>query len=124
VHSEFHPTSVHIGKRGRYLLDFARAFIGPGLLDLAGWYGTVDDPVPARLRELIESYVNAGGHPDALAERAGLPAEAWALGWHRVWAVEWFMEQAIRWINDPAADPAYVKVVRRHLDDAVRLLET
>ncbi|GAA4626418.1 hypothetical protein GCM10023196_034600 [Actinoallomurus vinaceus] len=123
VHSEFHPTSVHIGERGRHLLDFARAFTGPGLLDLASWYGTVGDPEPARLRELIESYIDAGGHPDALARRGGLQAEAWALGWHRVWAVEWFMEQAIRWINDPDADPMYVKVVHRHLDDAVRLLE-
>ncbi|MEV5709717.1 hypothetical protein [Actinoallomurus sp. NPDC052274] len=123
VHSEFHPTSVHIGERGRHLLDFARAFTGPGLLDLASWYGTVDDPEPARLRTLIESYVNAGGHADAISERGGLSAEAWALGWHRVWAVEWFMEQAIRWINDPATDTAYVKVVHRHLDDAVRLLE-
>ncbi|MCO6011062.1 phosphotransferase [Actinoallomurus purpureus] len=123
VHSEFHPTSIHIGERGRHLLDFARAFTGPGLLDLASWYGTVDEPEPARVRTLIESYVDAGGHPDALAERGGLQAEAWALGWHRIWAVEWFMEQAICWINDPDTDPAYVKVVHRHLDDAERLLE-
>ncbi|WP_433183153.1 hypothetical protein [Actinoallomurus sp. CA-150999] len=33
------------------------------------------------------------------------------------------MEQAIRWINDPDTDAAYVKVMRRHLDDAARLLE-
>lgn len=124
VHSEFHPTSVHIGNSGWRLLDFARAFTGPGLLDLASWYGTVGDPDPGRLRELLESYVDAGGHPDTLAERGGLPAETWALGWHRVWAVEWFMEQAIRWINDPGTDPGYIRVVRRHLDDAVRLLET
>src|SRR5690606_38357016 len=26
VHSEFHPTSLHIGERGWRLLDFARAF--------------------------------------------------------------------------------------------------
>ena len=55
--------------------------------------------------------------------RGGLPAEAWALGWHRMWAVEWFMEQAIHWINDPTTDPAYIKTVRRHLNDTVRLLE-
>lgn len=123
VHSEFHPTSVHIGRRGRYLLDLARAFTGPSLLDLASWHGTVDDPEPPRLRRLIQDYVDAGGHPDALAARAGLPAEAWALGWHRVWVVEWFMEQAVHWVDDPAADPAYVTVVQRHLNDAARLLE-
>lgn len=56
------------------------------------------------------------------AERGATP-EAWALGWHRMWAVEWFMEQAIRWIDDPAKDPAYIPVVRRHLGDVVQLLE-
>ncbi|MGV9881754.1 hypothetical protein [Streptomyces sp. NPDC003006] len=34
VHSTFHPTSLHIGDHGWRLLDFARAFTGPGLLDL------------------------------------------------------------------------------------------
>ncbi|MBL1110462.1 phosphotransferase [Streptomyces sp. 5-8] len=123
VHSEFHPTSLHIGRRGWRLLDFARAFTGSGLLDLASWHGTLDDPDPARLRVFLETYVSEGGTPDALAERGGLPAEKWALGWHRVWAVEWFMEQSIRWINDPATDPAYIKAVRRHLTDVLHLLE-
>ncbi|MFH8492388.1 aminoglycoside phosphotransferase family protein [Streptomyces longisporoflavus] len=123
VHSEFHPTSLHIGQRGWRLLDFARSFTGPGLLDLASWHGTLKEPDLVRLRVFLETYVAEGGTPDALAERGGLAAEKWALGWHRMWAVEWFMEQAIRWINDPATDPAYIKVVRRHLTDALRLLE-
>ncbi|WP_369390159.1 aminoglycoside phosphotransferase family protein [Streptomyces sp. CG1] len=123
VHSEFHPTSLHIGRRGWRLLDFARAFTGPGLLDLASWHGTIDNPDPARLRVFLETYVTEGGTPDALAERGGLPAEKWALGWHRVWAIEWFMEQSTRWINDPATDPAYIKSVRRHLTDVLHLLE-
>ncbi|MEU4999688.1 aminoglycoside phosphotransferase family protein [Streptomyces sp. NPDC021622] len=123
VHSEFHPTSLHIGQRGWRLLDFARAFTGPGLLDLASWHGTLDDPDPVRLRVFLETYVTEGGTPDALAERGGIAAEKWALGWHRMWAVEWFMEQSIRWINDPATDPIYVKTVRRHLTDALQLLE-
>ncbi|MFG2830015.1 aminoglycoside phosphotransferase family protein [Streptomyces sp. NPDC048434] len=123
VHSEFHPTSLHIGRRGWRLLDFARAFTGPGLLDLASYHGTLDTPDPVRLRVFLESYVTEGGTPDVLAERGGLPAEKWALGWHRMWAVEWFMEQSIRWINDPATDPAYIKVVRRHLTDVLHLLE-
>ncbi|EST27331.1 phosphotransferase [Streptomyces roseochromogenus] len=123
VHSEFHPTSLHIGRRGWRLLDFARAFTGPGLLDLASWHGTLDNPDPVRLRVFLETYVTEGGTTDALAERGGLPAEKWALGWHRVWAVEWFMEQSIRWINDPATDLAYIKAVRRHLTDVLHLLE-
>ncbi|MFI1889018.1 aminoglycoside phosphotransferase family protein [Streptomyces jumonjinensis] len=123
VHSEFHPTSVHVGEDGWRLLDFARAFTGPGLLDLASWHGTVNAPDAERLRLLMESYVTAGGTPDALVPRGGLPAEAWSLGWHRMWAVEWFMEQAVRWIDDPATDPMYVKVVRRHLTDVLHFLE-
>ncbi|MCZ4120210.1 phosphotransferase family protein [Streptomyces sp. H39-S7] len=123
VHSEFHPTSLHIGRDGWRLLDFARAFNGPGLIDLASWHGTIEDADPVRLRRFIQAYVTAGGHPSALAERGGLAPEAWALGWHRVWAVEWFMEQALRWINDPSQDEAYITVVRRHLKTAVRLLE-
>ncbi|MEV0778197.1 aminoglycoside phosphotransferase family protein [Streptomyces sp. NPDC050428] len=123
VHSEFHPTSVHIGEHGWHLLDFARAFTGPGLIDLASYHGTIDAPNPVRLRVFLEQYVAAGGHEDALAPRGGLAAEAWALGWHRMWAVEWFMEQAVRWIDDPAKDPAYIPVVRRHLSDVARYLE-
>ncbi len=123
MHSEFHPTSLHIGERGWRLLDFARAFTGPGLLDLASWHGTIEPPHPVRLRVFLEQYVTAGGTPDALAPRGGLAAENWALGWHRIWAVEWFMEQAIRWINDPVIDPAYIKAVRRHLTDVLHLLE-
>ncbi|MEU6605552.1 aminoglycoside phosphotransferase family protein [Streptomyces shenzhenensis] len=123
VHSEFHPTSLHIGRHGWRLLDFARAFTGPGLLDLASWHGTLDTPDPLRLRVFLETYVTEGGTPDVLAERGELPAENWALGWHRMWAVEWFMEQSIRWINDPATDPAYIKAVRRHLTDILHLLK-
>jgi hypothetical protein len=123
VHSEFHPTSLHIGRHGWRLLDFARAFTGPGLLDLASWHGTIDEPGPVRLRVFLETYVTEGGTPDALAKRGGLSAEKWALGWHRMWAVEWFMEQSVHWINDPATDPAYTKTVRRHLTDVLHLLE-
>ncbi|MEU3322058.1 aminoglycoside phosphotransferase family protein [Streptomyces sp. NPDC006785] len=123
VHSEFHPTSLHIGRLGWHLLDFARAFTGPGLLDLASWHGTIDPPDPARLRVLLEQYVSAGGTADALAPRGGLTAEHWSLGWHRMWAVEWFIEQSVRWINNPATDPAYIKAVRRHLTDVLHLME-
>ncbi|MFI7295409.1 phosphotransferase family protein [Streptomyces sp. NPDC050121] len=123
VHSEFHPTSLHIGRHGWRLLDFARAFTGPGLLDLASWHGTLDTPDPVRLRVFLDTYVTEGGAPDALTPRGGLTAENWALGWHRMWAVEWFMEQSIRWINDPATDPAYIKAVRRHLTDVLHFLE-
>ena len=124
VHSEFHSTSLHIGRSGWRLLDFAHTFAGPGLLDLAAWQGLAkaQPPDPERLRTFIEAYVAAGGHHDALRRRGGLTAENWALGWHRVWAVEWFFEQARIWINQPAQDPGSIKVVRRHLASAARLL--
>ena len=117
-HSEFHPTSLHIGEGGWRLLDFARAFNGPGLLDLASWPGTIDDPDNTRLRELLDAYAGAGGHRQVLAVRGGLPAQQWALGWHRVWAVTWYLDQAVGWINDPATDPVYITAVRRHLHEA------
>jgi hypothetical protein len=123
VHSEFHPTSVHITRCGSRLLDFARAFTGPGLLDLASWHGTLDAADPVRLRAFLERYVANGGTPDTLAARGGLAAEQWALGWHRIWVVEWFMEQSVRWVDDPATDPVYLTTVRRHLADALHLLE-
>jgi hypothetical protein len=121
-HSEFHPSSLHVGRTGWRLLDFARAFNGPGLLDLASWPGTQHPANVKRVRQLIEAYVAVGGSQEALAPRGGLSAEAWALGWHRVWIVEWFMDQTVHWINDPTSDPVYIKAVRRHLREAVRLL--
>jgi hypothetical protein len=123
VHSEFHPTSLHIARDGWRLLDFARALNGPGLLDLASWHGTIEAADPMRLRGFLEDYVAAGGPEDTLAKRGGLPAESWALGWHRVWAIEWFLDQSIRWINNPDDDPVYIEAIRRHLDEALRLLE-
>jgi hypothetical protein len=121
-HSEFHPSSLHIGEAGWRLLDFARAFNGPGLLDLASWHGTIEDPDSARLRELLDVYASAGGDRQVLALRGGLPAPRWALGWHRVWAVTWYLDQAVRWINDPTTDPVYIDAARRHLREAVHLL--
>ncbi|MFC4560312.1 phosphotransferase family protein [Nocardiopsis mangrovi] len=123
VHGEFHPESVLVrGDRVR-LYDFARAFRGPGLIDLASWHGTVDTPDPDATRVFIEGYVEAGGESGALAPRGGLDAERWALGWHRVWALEWFLAQAVTWIADPAADSAYITAVRRHVGDGAELLK-
>ncbi|MFD0351720.1 hypothetical protein ACFQ0M_47845 [Kitasatospora aburaviensis] len=123
VHSQFHPGSLHLGADGWRLLDFARSFTGPCLLDIASWHGTTTDPDPARLRTLLEAYVAAGGSAAALAPRGGgLPAEVWALVWHRVWTAEWLMEEALRWINDPDQDPHTIAAVRRHLTGAVGLL--
>jgi hypothetical protein len=120
-HSEFHPTSLHISASDWRLLDFARVFIGPGLLDLASWHGTLDDPQPERTLGLIESYVAAGGPPQALAMHGGLDAASWALGWHRVWVVDWFTEQIERgWAQE--AQDSWTTAVGRHLSEACTLL--
>lgn len=121
-HREFHPDSVIIRDGRQYVYDLARAFRGPGLIDLASWHGTVTAPDPRALAALIAAYADAGGHPSALDHRAGLPPEAWALGWHRVWACDWFCQQlAMGWADDGTL-PAYAAAIVRHLDEALRLL--
>jgi hypothetical protein len=120
-HSEFHPTSLFITTDGWRLLDFARAFVGPGLLDLASWHGTLDAPDTARLTAFLDLYIQAGGALSALDDRGGLPAPAWALGWHRLWVAEWFSEQIERgWA---AADPSgWTAAIERHTFEAAELL--
>ncbi|ABW10845.1 aminoglycoside phosphotransferase [Parafrankia sp. EAN1pec] len=122
-HSEFHPTSLHIGSEGWRLLDWARAFTGPGLLDLASWQGTTGPADPVALRRMIRAYIQAGGYGEAARPRAGLQPEAWALGWHRLWIIAWYLEQATTWINDPGQDDVVAQVVRRHLREATTCLD-
>lgn len=91
-HGELHPSAVHLGTGGVVLLDLAVAHTGPGLLDLAAFFGSTTRPDPAAMRHLIHQYVEAGGRPSTAAPRGGLAAEAWALGWHRVHAAIWHLE--------------------------------
>lgn len=120
-HSEWHPTSIYITKDDTYLLDFARAFRGPGLLDLASWHGTIEAPDAGKLSELITSYITAGGPEEAAASRGGLSAARWALGWHRVWVADWFTHQlTIGWAE--GAEDAWISAIARHLTEAALLL--
>lgn len=121
-HGEFHPTSLHIGNTGWRLLDLAKAFHGPGILDLASWQGTRNTPDPAKLRDLMRRYVTAGGHRDVLAERGGMPAELWALGWHRVWAAHWFLHQSACGALETEEDPVHMEIVRRQVAGAAAIL--
>jgi hypothetical protein len=122
-HSEFHPTSLLVTAAGWRLLDWARAFTGPGLIDLASWQGTTTAPDPHQFHRLLDLYLAAGGPPEAAAPRAGLPPERWASGWHRVWIVEWYLSQATTWIAIHAEDRLYQQVVARHLDEALECLD-
>ena len=114
-HSEFHPTSLHTGPAGLRILDWARAFTGPGLLDLASWR---DTPLPldvGAIATMIKAYIDAGGAPSAGTRRGGLPAEVWAGGRHRVWICDWYLQQSLHWMPDPEQDEATQRAVRRHL---------
>src|SRR5699024_1944176 len=97
AHSEFHPTSIHIGTQGLKILDWARAYAGSGLLELVSWQGTIDPLDLDQVAQLIDAYVLAGGPKEAQAPRGGLPAHGWAAGWDKVWICEWFMEGTARW---------------------------
>lgn len=121
-HGEFHRTSLHVSRTGCRLVDWAKAFTGPGLLDLATWFGTRTPTEPRLLTKLIHAYVAAGGHPDAEADRGGLPAARWALGWHRVWAAWWLLTTAAAGHHQASADQRHTQVVLRQLRAAVDLL--
>jgi aminoglycoside/choline kinase family phosphotransferase len=122
-HSEWHPDSILIDADGQpHVYDWARAFAGPGLLDLASWRGTQAAPDLTATRALITAYVQAGGHSAALTDRAGLPAEAWALGWHRLWAADWYLQQLdIGWIPDQYLT-VQRQAIERHTAEAAALL--
>ncbi|MEU8388600.1 aminoglycoside phosphotransferase [Micromonospora sp. NPDC048843] len=121
-HGEFHRTSLHVSRVGCRLIDWAKAFTGPGLLDLATWFGTRTPTEPRLLTRLIHAYVAAGGNPDAEADRGGLPAARWALGWHRVWAACWMLTTAAAGHYQASADRHHTQVVLRQLRAAVDLL--
>lgn len=117
-HSEFHPTSIHIGSHGTRILDWARSYTGPGLLDLVSWQGTVEPVDLRKISDLIDAYAAAGGPAQVTAKRGGLPAHVWAAGWDKLWITEWFMQQAARWQN-PADDAVTQQAVHRHIREAV-----
>jgi hypothetical protein len=121
-HGELHPSALHVSPAGWHLLDFAMAFTGPGLLDLAAWSGLRRPADPPRTRRLITQYVHSGGHRDALVHRGGLAAEHWALGWHRVQAATWLLTCAATGADEPATDPRHLPVLRRQLTSARQLL--
>lgn len=121
-HSEFHPTSIHIGPGERLaIMDWARAYTGNGLLDLVSWQGTPEPLDLEAVSELITAYVAAGGPPEATADRGGLPAHVWASGWDKLWIVEWFLESTFRW-GDPADDQSVRQAISVHLAEAVECL--
>jgi hypothetical protein len=100
------------------------ALVGPGLLDLASWSGLRRPADPPATRRLIEQYARAGGHHEALAERGGLPAERWALGWHRVRAAHWLLNCVIIGIDRPETNVRHIEVLRRRLPPRLPQTET
>ncbi|MEU1241034.1 aminoglycoside phosphotransferase [Micromonospora parva] len=123
-HGEFHRTSLHVSRAGCRLVDWAKAFTGPGLFDLATWFGTRTPTEPRLLTRLIQAYVAAGGHPDAEADRGGLPAARWALGWYRMWAAWWLLTTTAAGHHAASSDRRHTQVVLRQLQGALDLLVT
>ena len=121
-HNEFNPTSLHIGTRKTALVDWGRPFIGPGLIDLAGWFWTTEKPDLPALRGMIDAYVTAGGAPASKLERAFMEPERWAYFWHRLWIVKWFVTCQTTWQADRSQDGDWQRVIERHLDEADQLL--
>lgn len=122
-HSEFHPTSLYVTDEGPYLLDLARAFFGPGLLDLVSWQGTADPLDPGKVNDLLDAYVAAGGPAEARADRGGgLPAARWACGWFRVWVTEWFLQATLRYATTTDNDASHQQGVLRDLGEALECL--
>ncbi|MCW6007235.1 phosphotransferase [Micromonospora sp. CPCC 205371] len=116
-HGDLHHPAIHIGAARWHVLDMAMARNGPGLLELASWYGTRRPPDPHRLGRLIDAYVAAGGSSHARADRGGLAAPVWALAWHRIWAAAWHIEQALSCLDD-----ASLVVAHRQLAAAAELM--
>ncbi|EDY46570.1 phosphotransferase [Streptomyces sp. SPB074] len=123
VHTEIAGNGVHVGPKGVRLIDFARSYVGPVLLDLVSWGDALDRPRPREARAFLEKYVDQGGPATTLDRRAGLAAERWALAWLRVWRVEWYLEQSAIRGSDPALDPERQALARRNMDQALDLFE-
>lgn len=125
AHSEFHPTSIHIGHRGRRVLDFARSYTGNGLLDLASWQGTIDPLDVDQVKNLLGAYVHSGAEAGATSERGGLPAHVWASGWHKMWIVEWFLRAEFLFLEEltnPEDDDKGIEVIHQHVREAAECL--
>lgn len=123
VHTEFAGRGAHVGRKGVRLIDFARSYAGPVLLDLVSWGDGLDRARPREARAFLERYVDLGGPASTLDRRAGLAAERWALAWLRVWRVEWYLQQSASRFADPALDPTRQALVLRNLDQALDLFE-
>jgi len=121
-HSEFHPSSLHIGKFKSALVDWARAFTGPGLIDIISYFGTLSVADPTTYRSFIDDYVNMGGAPTAGDDRAGYRAEEWGLFWHRIWVAEWFTTNCTSWMTDTRQDEIYQQAVERHVGEAYAIV--
>ncbi|WP_193359370.1 MULTISPECIES: hypothetical protein [Frankia] len=61
---------------------------------------------------MIWAYIRAGGAAETSRPRGGLPAEVWALDWHRLWIIAWYLDQAAVWMPEPDRDAFVASVVR------------
>ena len=121
-HGQFDAAALHPTGRGDvYVLGWSRACIGPGLLDLVGALPLPDDGGTDALQEVIDDYLDAGGHRDAARTRGGLPAVRWAAGWGRVVQVERILGTVAAWLDQPT-DAHHQDHVATLLHEAVQCL--
>jgi hypothetical protein len=121
VHGELHPTSIHIGPKGKRIIDFGMAFTGPGILDLATWQGTRQPPNPRRLTNQLDAYAITGGTKYIHTPRGGLPAATWALGWHRLHSAAWLVQLTAS--GSEGFDPNTTEqILRRQISASTELL--
>lgn len=119
VHSEFHPSSMIVRNDEIFLLDWARTFIGPQLLDLASFFGTTTLPERKRARNLISNYLETRHLAAAGRDRDGMPVEAWALYVHRLWVVLWYIQSLGEWVDvtDHRWRTKYAAGILKHLTE-------
>lgn len=109
-HGAFDHNAIFIDTTATvYTLGWARAFHGPGLLDLASPHPTTADPLQpttaTQVRDRIEEYIAAGGEPAAAHQRAGPPPERWALGWRRTLQIEQTLHRSAAWLAPTTTTP-------------------
>ncbi|MEV6927067.1 hypothetical protein AB0M46_21540 [Dactylosporangium sp. NPDC051485] len=107
-----------------YVLGWAWASRGPGLLDLLGSLPLGADGNYDAFDahdEVLDAYLAAGGDPAAERDRGGLPATRWAAGWHRVVQAERLLHIVATWLDHPD-DAEHQREVAALLHEAVQCL--
>ncbi|MGI5243081.1 hypothetical protein [Dactylosporangium sp. CA-139066] len=104
-HTRLDPSALFPTADGTvYVLGWAWASRGPGLLDLLGCLPLGGDSNSTAFDahdEVLDAYLAVGGDRAAEDDRGGLPATRWAAGWHRVIQAERLLHIVAGWLDEP-----------------------